>query len=74
MVNRRLVKFYMAVALFCCAAYLLWMGMAEWIGELSPKGALLRTDRALLLSILGMGFALRLGWKTILEEFAVTSD
>ncbi len=72
--NRRLVKFYVAVALFCCATYLLWMGIAEWVGELSTKAALLRTDKALLLSILGMGFAVRLGWKTILEEFAVTSD
>jgi hypothetical protein len=41
---------------------------------MSAEAAPLPTDIALPLSLLGMGLAGRLGWKTILEELAVTSD
>lgn len=72
--NRRLAKLYLALALFCCASYLLWMGMAEWIGGLTSEVVSLRADIALPTSFLVMGLAGRLGWKTILEELAVTCD
>jgi len=72
--NLRLVKLYLALAIFCCASYLFWAGMAEWIGGRPSKAAPVRADTALPLSLLGLGIAGRIGWKTILEEFAVTSD
>jgi hypothetical protein len=72
--NLRLAKLYLALAIFCCASYLLWMGMAEWIGRWSSSVAPFRADTALLLGLLGMGIAGRIGWKTILEELAVRSD
>jgi hypothetical protein len=72
--NRRLAKFYLAVVLFCSASYLLWTGVEEWVGVLPAEAAPLRTDLALPVSLLGLGLASNLGWKTILEELSVTSD
>jgi hypothetical protein len=72
--NLRLTKLYLALAIFCCASYLLWMGMAEWIGGRPSSAASFRAATALLLGLLGMGLAGRIGWKTILEELAVRSD
>lgn len=72
--NRRLAKLYLAMALFGCASYLLWTGMAEWLGGMTSEVVPLPADISLPASFLVMALAGRLGWKTILEELAVTCD
>lgn len=72
--NIRLAKLYLALTLFCVASYLLWVGLAEWLGKLSVQEAPCRPETALFLSLLGIGVAGRIAWKTVIEELAVKSD
>jgi len=70
----RLVKFYVAAAICLCALYIFWIGIEEWVGLLSPKRQLVGADAAITLSLLGLVFGGRLGWKTVREELAVRCD
>ena len=70
----RLAKLYIAVAISVLALYVFWIGIEEWIGIFSPKSQILGTGEVIGLSLLGLGLGGRLGWKTVLEELAVTCD
>jgi hypothetical protein len=69
----RLAKLYIAAAISVLALYVFWIGIEEWVGTLSPKSQLLGTGEVIL-SLLGLAWGGRLGWKTVLEELAVTCD
>ena len=72
--NLRLAKLYLALAIFCCASFLFWVGVTEWIGGRPSTAVPLHADAALPLSLLGLGLAGRIGWQTVLAELAVTSN
>ena len=69
----RLAKLYIAAAISVLALYVFWIGIEEWVGTLSPKSQLLGTGEVIL-SLVGLAWGGRLGWKTVLEELAITCD
>ena len=72
--TRRLAKLYVAAAISVLALYVFWIGIEEWVGILSPQSQILGAGEAIVLSLFGLGLGGRLGWKTVLEEFAIRCD
>lgn len=72
--NRRLVKFYLALTFIGTAGYLLLLSLQGQAIFLQGITAPLGNRLALVLSVAGMGVGGFLGWRTILEELAVRSD
>jgi len=70
----RLAKLYVATAISVLALYVFWIGIEEWVGILSPQSQILGAGEAIVLSLFGLGLGGRLGWKTVLEEFAIRCD
>ena len=64
----RLAKLYIALILCCAACYLFWVGVH--LATKTPFSA----GVTLVTSLICLGSGGMLGWKTILEELAVTSD
>ncbi|MGE0684883.1 MAG: hypothetical protein AB7P69_28725 [Candidatus Binatia bacterium] len=72
--NKRLVKFYLALIFIGTASYLFLLslqGQAPFLqGIMAPLG----NGLAFVLSVVGMGVGGFIGWRTVLEELAVRSD
>lgn len=72
--NRRLVKFYLALAVIGTAGYLLLLSLQGQAPFLLGVTAPLRDGLTFVLSVVGMGVGGFLGWKTVLEELSIRSD
>lgn len=72
--NRRLVKFYLALIFIGTASYLLLLSLQGQAPFLQEVTAPLGSGLAFVLSVVGIGIGGLIGWKTVLEELAVRSD
>ena len=72
--NKRLVKFYLALIFIGTAGYLLLLSLQGQTPFLQGITAPLGSGLAFVLSMVGMGVGGFIGWRTILEELAVRSD
>ena len=72
--NRRLMKFYVALATVGAAGYLFLLSLQDQVTFFRGFTAPFESDVAFVLSVIGMAFGGFLGWRTVVEELAVRSD
>lgn len=72
--NRRLIKFYVALTMIGAAGYLFLLSLQGQVSFLRGITTPLENDIGFVLSVIGMAFGGFLGWRTVIEELAVKSD
>lgn len=72
--NKRLMKFYVALIVIGAAVYLFLLSLQGQVTFLRGITTPLENDLGFVLSVIGMAFGGLLGWRTVIEELAVRSD
>jgi len=72
--NRRLMKFYVALTMIGAAGYLFLLSLQGQVTFLRGLTAPIENDVGFVVSVIGMAFGGLLGWRTVIEELAVKSD